>query len=101
MPSCARRSPSDRARGCAPGKADMDLAIKDVQRHTGKFLAAILGVGLLMAIVLIMNGIFQGNTADGVWLIENTATDLWVVEYRRGGPFNEQAPHPSEALNNL
>ncbi len=72
----------------------MDLAIKDVQRHVGKFLATIVGVGLLIAIVLVMNGIFQGNTADGVWLIDNTATDLWVVEYPRGGPFNEQSRIP-------
>jgi len=67
----------------------MDLAIKDVQRHLGKFIATIIGVGTLFAIVLIMNGIFAGNTADGVWLIENTDTDLWVVERDRGGPFNE------------
>ncbi len=52
----------------------MDLAIKDVQRHLGKFASTIVGVGLLFAIVLIMNGIFAGNTADGVWLIENTDT---------------------------
>jgi putative ABC transport system permease protein len=79
----------------------MDLAIKDVQRHVGKFLATILGVGLLMAIVLIMNGIFQGNTGDGVWLIDNTATDLWVVEYRRGGPFNEQSRIPEDAWKSV
>src|SRR3990172_4763291 len=79
----------------------MDLAIKDVQRHAGKFLATIVGVGLLMAIVLIMNGIFQGNTSDGVWLIDNTATDLWVVEYRRGGPFNEQSRIPAEAWKSV
>ena len=66
----------------------MDLAIKDVQRHLGKFIATIVGVGMLFAIVLIMNGIFAGNTADGVWLIENTDTDLWVVERDRGGAFN-------------
>jgi putative ABC transport system permease protein len=79
----------------------VDLAIKDVQRHLGKFLAAILGVGLLQAIVLIMNGIFQGNTADGVWLIDNTATDLWVVEYRRGGPFNEQSRIAEDAWKSV
>lgn len=69
----------------------MDLAIKDVQRHLGKFISTIVGVGMLFAIVLIMNGIFAGNTADGVWLIENTDTDLWVVERDRGGPFNESS----------
>lgn len=74
----------------------MDLAIKDVQRHLGKFIATIVGVGMLFAIVLIMNGIFAGNTADGVWLIENTDTDLWVVERDRGGPFNESSRLPED-----
>jgi putative ABC transport system permease protein len=79
----------------------MDLAIKDVQRHLGKFIATILGVGLLFAIVLIMNGIFAGNIADGVWLIENTDTDLWVVERDRGGPFNEQSRLPEDAYKSI
>ena len=69
----------------------MDLAVKDIRRHLGKFFATIIGVGLLLTIVLVMNGIYQGNIADGVWLIENTATDLWVVEHGRGGPFNESS----------
>jgi putative ABC transport system permease protein len=67
----------------------VDLAIKDVRRHAGKFAATIVGVGMLIAIVLTMNGIYRGNIADGVWLIENTDVDLWVVERARGGPFNE------------
>jgi len=79
----------------------VDLAIKDAQRHLGKFAASIVGVGLLIAIVLIMNGIFQGNTADGVWLIDNTDADLWVVEYRRGGPFNEQSRIPEDAWRSV
>lgn len=79
----------------------MDLAIKDVQRHVGKFIATIIGVGMLMAIVLIMNGIYQGNTSDGVWLIDNTATDLWVVERGRGGPFNEQSRIDEESWRSV
>jgi putative ABC transport system permease protein len=79
----------------------MDLAIKDVQRHLGKFIATIIGVGMLFAIVLIMNGIFQGNFSDGVWLIENTDTDLWVVEHNRGGPFNEQSRLPTDAYKSV
>ena len=79
----------------------MDLAIQDVRRHLGKFIATILGVGLLFAIVLIMNGIFAGNVADGVWLIENTDTDLWVVERDRGGPFNEQSRLPEDAYKSI
>ncbi len=75
----------------------MDLAVKDIRRHVGKFVATIVGVAMLLAIVLVMNGIYQGNIADGVWLIENTATDLWVVERGRGGPFNESSRLPLDS----
>jgi putative ABC transport system permease protein len=79
----------------------MDLAIKDIRRHLGKFVATIVGVGLLLTIVLVMNGIYQGNIADGVWLIENTAADLWVVERGRGGPFNESSRIPADAYKSV
>ena len=79
----------------------MDLAVRDIRRHVGKFVATIVGVGLLLTIVLVMNGIYQGNIADGVWLIENTATDLWVVERGRGGPFNESSRIPGDAYKSV
>lgn len=79
----------------------MDLAVKDVRRHLGKFLATIAGVGGLVAIVLIMNGIFQGNIADGIWMIENTRADLWVVERGRGGPFNESSRIPADTYRSI
>jgi putative ABC transport system permease protein len=75
----------------------MDLAVRDIRRHAGKFVATIVGVGMLLAIVLVMNGIYRGNIADGVWLIDNTAADLWVVEHGRGGPFNESSRLPGDA----
>ncbi len=79
----------------------MDLAIKDAQRHLGKFFATVAGVGMLLAIVLIMNGIYRGNVADGIWLIENTDTDLWIVEANRGGPFNEQSRIPLDTYKSV
>lgn len=75
----------------------MDLALRDIRRHVGKFIATIIGVGMLLAIVLVMNGIYRGNIFDGIWLIENTAADLWVVELGRGGPFNESSRLPGDA----
>lgn len=79
----------------------MDLALKDIRRHLGKFVATIVGVAMLLAIVLVMNGIYQGNIADGVWLIENTRTDLWVVERGRGGPFNESSRLPLDSAKSV
>ena len=79
----------------------MDLALRDIRRHLGKFAATIVGVGMLLAIVLVMNGIYRGNIFDGVWLIENTAADLWVVELGRGGPFNESSRMPGDAHKSI
>ena len=79
----------------------MELALKDIRRHLGKFVATIVGVAMLLAIVLVMNGIYQGNIADGVWLIDNTATDLWVVERGRGGPFNESSRIPADSYRSV
>ena len=75
----------------------MDLALRDIRRHLGKFAATIVGVGMLLAIVLVMNGIYRGNIFDGIWLIDNTGADLWVVEHGRGGPFNESSRMPGDA----
>jgi putative ABC transport system permease protein len=79
----------------------MDLALRDVRRHLGKFAATSAGVGMLLAIVLVMNGIYRGNIFDGIWLIENTAADLWVVELGRGGPFNESSRMPGDAHKSI
>jgi len=72
----------------------MDLAIRDIRQHLGRFLATVVGIGLLFAIVLSMNGIYRGFVFEGLSLIQNTNPDLWVVERHRGGPINEQSILP-------
>jgi putative ABC transport system permease protein len=67
----------------------VDLAVKDVRRHIGRFATTVVGVGLLIAVVLTMNGIYRGNLSDGLWFVDDIDADLWVVERARGGPFNE------------
>jgi putative ABC transport system permease protein len=69
----------------------MDLAVKDLKRHLGRFLTTVVGVGLLFGTVLAMNGIYRGVVFEGISLIEALNPDLWVVERFRGGPFNEQS----------
>jgi putative ABC transport system permease protein len=49
----------------------------------------------------VMNGIYRGNIADGVWLVESTATDLWVVERGRGGPFNEPSRMVADSFRSV
>jgi putative ABC transport system permease protein len=72
----------------------MDLAVYDLKLHRGRFIATVIGVGLLFTIVLAMNGLYRGNIYEGLALINATNPDLWVVERYRGGPFNEQSTLP-------
>lgn len=72
----------------------MDLAVRDIAQHKGKFVATTIGVGLLFAVVLSMNGIYRGFIFEGLSTIQVTSPDLWVVERHRGGPFNEQSTIP-------
>lgn len=72
----------------------MDLAFCDLKLHMGRFIATVIGVGLLFTIVLAMNGLYRGNIYEGTRIIEATNPDLWVVERHRGGPFNEQSSMP-------
>ena len=72
----------------------MDLAVYDLKLHKVRFIATIIGIGLLFTIVLAMNGLYRGNIYEGLALIKATNPDLWVVERYRGGPFNEQSTMP-------
>jgi putative ABC transport system permease protein len=72
----------------------MDLALHDLKQHRGRFIATVVGVGLLFTIVLAMNGLYRGNLQEGLALIKSANPDLWVVERGRGGPFNEQSTLP-------
>ena len=66
----------------------MDLAIYDLKLHKGRFIATIMGVGLLFTIVLAMNGLYRGNIYEGLAVIKATNPDLWVVEHYRACPPN-------------
>ena len=72
----------------------MDLAFQDIRQHLGRFIATIIGVGLLFAVVLSFNGIYRGFLLEGLSFIKTTNPDLWVVERYRGGPINEQSILP-------
>jgi putative ABC transport system permease protein len=72
----------------------MDLAFYDLKLHKGRFIATLIGVGLLFTIVMAMNGLYRGNIYEGLAIINAANPDLWVVERYKGGPFNEQSTMP-------
>ena len=67
----------------------MNLAIRDIRYHRGRFLLTSVGVGLLLTIVLSMSGIYRGLVAEALVLIRDVKADLWVVQRDTRGPFVE------------
>lgn len=57
----------------------MNLALRDIRHHLGRFLLTAVGLGLLLGVVLSMIGIYRGLVADALGLVRAPAADLWVV----------------------
>ncbi|MCG3148253.1 MAG: putative ABC transporter permease [Verrucomicrobiae bacterium] len=69
----------------------MNLAIRDIKYHRGRFLLTCLGVGLLLTIVMSMSGIYRGLVEEALVIIRGVNADLWVVQRDTRGPFAEQS----------
>lgn len=67
----------------------MNLAARDVRVHLGRFFGTAAGLGLLFAVVVSMQGIYQGMVDDATILTRAMAAELWVVQRATRGPFAE------------
>ena len=67
----------------------MNLAVRDLRQHWGRFGLSCFGVGLLLALVLSYAGIYHGFVADALAVINSSGADLWVVQKDTRGPFAE------------
>lgn len=65
----------------------MNLALKEVRRHPGRFAGTSIGMALLFTVVLAMAGIYQGLVDDATVLVHAVHADLWVVQRGTRGPF--------------
>ncbi|MDC7785894.1 ABC transporter permease [Rhodoplanes sp. TEM] len=74
----------------------MNLAVRDIRHNLGRFLLTCLGLGLLLAIVLSMLGIYRGLIAESLTLARAPEVDLWVVETNSRGPFAESSRLPGD-----
>ena len=74
----------------------MNLAVRDIRHHLGRFVLTCLGLGLLLGVVLSMIGIYRGLVDDAQALVRAPGADLWVVESTRRGPFAEASRIPSD-----
>jgi putative ABC transport system permease protein len=74
----------------------MNLAWRDIRHKFGRFVMTCLGLSLLLAVVVTMAGIYRGQTADSLALVEAVKADIWVVEAGTHGPFAESSRIPGD-----
>ena len=74
----------------------MNLAIRDVKYSFGRFLLTAFGLGLLLATVMAMGGIYRGMVEDALSIVRAPGADLWVVQKDTNGPFAESSRLPDD-----
>lgn len=74
----------------------MNLALPDIYYKLGRFILTCVGLSLLLGVVIVMAGIFRGQTADALALSRAIGADLWVVETGSKGPFAEASRIPGD-----
>jgi len=74
----------------------LNLAWRDIRHGLGRFLFTCVGLGLLLAVVLAMIGIYRGLVVDALTIARAPGVDLWVVEANTRGPFAEASRIPGD-----
>ncbi len=74
----------------------MNLAIRDIRYHRGRFVLTSIGLGLLLGVVISMGGIYRGLIADALAILNANKADIWVVQQGTNGPFAESSRIPEE-----
>src|SRR5512133_374021 len=75
----------------------MNLAIRDIRYHRGRFILTSIGLGLLLGVVISMGGIYRGLIADALAILNNNKADIWVVQQDTNGPFAESSRIPEDS----
>ena len=74
----------------------MNLAVRDVKYRLGRFVLTGIGVGLLLATVMAMGGIYRGMVEDALSIVRAPGADIWVVQKDTNGPFAETSRIPDD-----
>ncbi|MEX2146926.1 MAG: ABC transporter permease [Candidatus Rokuibacteriota bacterium] len=74
----------------------MNLALRDVRYRFGRFILTALGLGLLLATVMTMGGVYQGLVLEALSIVRASGADLWVVQKNTNGPFAESSRIPDD-----
>ncbi|MCP4589713.1 MAG: ABC transporter permease [bacterium] len=79
----------------------MNLALRDVRHHAGRFVLTALGVGMLLMVVMGMGGIYRGLIDEGTLLIDSVGADIWIVQRDTRGPFAELSRVPRTLVDRV
>jgi len=74
----------------------MNLALRDIRYHRGRFILTSIGLGLLLGVVISMGGIYRGLIADALAILNANRADIWVVQQDTNGPFAESSRIPED-----
>ena len=74
----------------------MNLAVRDIGYHRGRFILTSIGLGLLLGVVISMGGIYRGLIADALAILNANRADIWVVQQNTNGPFAESSRMPED-----
>lgn len=67
----------------------INLAWRDIRHAWSKFLFTGAGLGLLIGATMTMAGVYRGMVDDAKVLLDNSGSDLWVVQQGTLGPYAE------------
>ena len=79
----------------------MNLALRDIRHHRGRFIQTCLGLGLLLGVVMSMGGIYRGLFTDATAVLRATNAELWVVQQDTNGPFAATSRLPEEVKHRI
>jgi putative ABC transport system permease protein len=74
----------------------MNLAVRDIRRHTTRFVLTCIGLGLLLTVVMAMSGIYRGLIGDATKVVDAVPGHLWIVQKDTRGPFAESSRVPED-----
>ncbi|HOW74131.1 MAG TPA: ABC transporter permease [Phycisphaerae bacterium] len=79
----------------------MNLSLRDVRHHFGRFILTTVGVSMLLMIVMGMGGIYRGLTTEAIQLVQTVGADIWVVQRGTRGPFAEISRVPENLVDRV
>lgn len=79
----------------------INLAVRDVGNHLGRYVLTGVGLGLLIGVTLTMAGVYRGMVDDAKVLLRASGADIWVVQKNTLGPFAEASSLPDDAYRGV